>query len=313
MPLWEACACDCLSWRCSYLVWVVCLDSGRVEQRSYTPVVPDGDTPGFVSFLIKVYRSGVNPAFPKGGAVTQWLDGLSLGSKVRMEGPRGVIRCVVACAGHGACCSTQQCMNDACGWGTAGTRSPERCVLDHQTQRPCWKASPTSRWLLAAQASHQCFKSSTPSSAIRLTALCATSCSQTRCECATAGEMLDWHPPDVCGVAWRRVGVVSCGASSRIRISCCTTSCNGCAKLSDSTVGRAAFTCTTPLTSTCTCMMRLCAVQPTRFLPHQGQHIMGAPCAASRWLCDRRHDAGLSTCRKLHFRAVGVRSASDGG
>jgi NADPH-dependent ferric siderophore reductase len=62
--------------------------STKNHQRSYTPVTGD-DTPGSVTFVIKVYKAGVHPKFPEGGKMSQHLDSLKLGDTVEMRGPKG--------------------------------------------------------------------------------------------------------------------------------------------------------------------------------------------------------------------------------
>lgn len=62
--------------------------TGKRHQRSYTPVTGD-ETPGKVSFVIKVYKAGVHPKFPDGGKMSQHLDSLSIGDTIEMKGPKG--------------------------------------------------------------------------------------------------------------------------------------------------------------------------------------------------------------------------------
>lgn len=62
--------------------------STKNHQRSYTPTTGD-DTPGSVTFVIKVYKAGVHPKFPEGGKMSQHLDSLKLGDTVDMRGPKG--------------------------------------------------------------------------------------------------------------------------------------------------------------------------------------------------------------------------------
>ena len=66
------------------------LEDGTTKnhQRSYTPVTGD-DTPGSVTFVIKVYKAGVHPKFPAGGKMSQHLDSLKVGDTVDMRGPKG--------------------------------------------------------------------------------------------------------------------------------------------------------------------------------------------------------------------------------
>jgi cytochrome-b5 reductase len=61
---------------------------GKNHQRSYTPVTGD-ETPGSVSFVIKVYKAGVHPKFPEGGKMSQHIDSLSIGDTLDMKGPKG--------------------------------------------------------------------------------------------------------------------------------------------------------------------------------------------------------------------------------
>lgn len=62
--------------------------STKNHQRSYTPTTGD-DTPGTVTFVIKVYKAGVHPKFPEGGKMSQHLDSLKIGDTVDMRGPKG--------------------------------------------------------------------------------------------------------------------------------------------------------------------------------------------------------------------------------
>lgn len=62
--------------------------STKNHQRSYTPVTGD-DTPGSVTFVIKVYKAGVHPKFPEGGKMSQHLDSLEIGDVMDMRGPKG--------------------------------------------------------------------------------------------------------------------------------------------------------------------------------------------------------------------------------
>jgi len=63
-------------------------DDGKAVQRSYTPVTGD-ETPGEVTFVIKVYKAGVHPKFPEGGKMSQKLDSLKIGDTMDMKGPKG--------------------------------------------------------------------------------------------------------------------------------------------------------------------------------------------------------------------------------
>lgn len=61
---------------------------GKNHQRSYTPITGD-ETLGEVTFVIKVYKAGVHPKFPKGGVMSQHLDSLEIGDSIEMKGPKG--------------------------------------------------------------------------------------------------------------------------------------------------------------------------------------------------------------------------------
>ncbi|KAF1319037.1 Nitrate reductase [nadph], partial [Globisporangium splendens] len=64
--------------------------NGKTVVRAYTPISSNDDKDaGFVSFLIKVYFAGENPAYPEGGVFTQHLESLHLGSQIEMKGPIG--------------------------------------------------------------------------------------------------------------------------------------------------------------------------------------------------------------------------------
>ena len=54
--------------------------------RKYTPIT-DVLHKSYVDFVIKIYRKGVHPKFPKGGQMTQYLEALNIGDKVYMQGP----------------------------------------------------------------------------------------------------------------------------------------------------------------------------------------------------------------------------------
>jgi len=62
--------------------------STKNHQRSYTPTTGD-DTPGTVTFVIKVYKANVHPKFPEGGKMSQHLDSLNIGDTMLMRGPKG--------------------------------------------------------------------------------------------------------------------------------------------------------------------------------------------------------------------------------
>jgi len=62
--------------------------------RKYTPTTNDRDAVGFVDLVLKVYRrkglEGAVDRFPDGGKMSQYLDSLSIGSKVDVKGPVGL-------------------------------------------------------------------------------------------------------------------------------------------------------------------------------------------------------------------------------
>ncbi|KAL5963016.1 NADH-cytochrome b5 reductase 3 [Taenia solium] len=63
---------------------------GEDVKRPYTPVTLD-DYKGYVKFLIKAYRKNVNPNFPAGGKMTQYLESLDVGDAMEVSGPSGLI------------------------------------------------------------------------------------------------------------------------------------------------------------------------------------------------------------------------------
>lgn len=65
--------------------------NGESVIRSYTPVSLD-DELGFMDLVVKVYFRDVNPRFPEGGKLTQHLNNLQIGDKIRVRGPLGRIQ-----------------------------------------------------------------------------------------------------------------------------------------------------------------------------------------------------------------------------
>jgi len=59
--------------------------------RPYTPIGPvmAGENDGHVEFVIKIYFRNQNKAFPQGGLMTQYIEGLKIGDKLKMKGPAG--------------------------------------------------------------------------------------------------------------------------------------------------------------------------------------------------------------------------------
>lgn len=52
--------------------------NGRLVVRPYTPISSDDDK-GFVELLVKVYFRNVDPKYPDGGKMTQYLDEMNIG------------------------------------------------------------------------------------------------------------------------------------------------------------------------------------------------------------------------------------------
>ncbi|CAG04147.1 unnamed protein product [Tetraodon nigroviridis] len=64
--------------------------SGNLVVRPYTPVSSD-DNKGFVDLVVKVYFKDVNPKFPEGGKMSQYLESLKIGDTVDFRGPSGLL------------------------------------------------------------------------------------------------------------------------------------------------------------------------------------------------------------------------------
>jgi cytochrome-b5 reductase len=64
--------------------------SGKIQEvrRNYTPV-SRVDYRGTFELVVKIYRKDVHPAFPKGGLVSQYLESLNVGDKIKISGPKG--------------------------------------------------------------------------------------------------------------------------------------------------------------------------------------------------------------------------------
>lgn len=58
--------------------------------RAYTPT-SGVDEVGYFELVVKVYFKGVHPKFPNGGAMSQHLDSLPIGSDLDVKGPLGHI------------------------------------------------------------------------------------------------------------------------------------------------------------------------------------------------------------------------------
>jgi nitrate reductase (NAD(P)H) len=63
---------------------------GEQCTRAYTPTSGE-DAVGFFDLVVKIYRRGVDPEFPAGGKMSQFLDALSVGDAVAVQGQCGQI------------------------------------------------------------------------------------------------------------------------------------------------------------------------------------------------------------------------------
>ncbi|KAB5536983.1 hypothetical protein PHYPO_G00113540 [Pangasianodon hypophthalmus] len=63
---------------------------GDLIVRPYTPVSSDDDK-GFVDLVVKIYFKNVNPKFPEGGKMSQYLESLKLGDVINVRGPGGLL------------------------------------------------------------------------------------------------------------------------------------------------------------------------------------------------------------------------------
>jgi len=70
------------------------IGGGNLVVRPYTPVSPimESEDEGILEFVIKIYRAGANPHFQHGGLLTQYLEKIDIGTKLRVKGPEGHIR-----------------------------------------------------------------------------------------------------------------------------------------------------------------------------------------------------------------------------
>lgn len=71
-------------------IFVCAIVDDKLCMRAYTPTSPV-DMVGYVELLIKIYFKGENPKFPNGGAMSQYLESLSIGSTIDIKGPLGHI------------------------------------------------------------------------------------------------------------------------------------------------------------------------------------------------------------------------------
>lgn len=63
---------------------------GKLVVRPYTPVSSDDDL-GYVELMIKVYFRNVNPKYPEGGKMSQYLEHMKIGDTIDFRGPSGLI------------------------------------------------------------------------------------------------------------------------------------------------------------------------------------------------------------------------------
>lgn len=63
---------------------------GQLVIRPYTPVSSDDDK-GYMDLVIKVYFKNVNPKFPDGGKMSQYLNNMQLGDYIDVRGPSGLL------------------------------------------------------------------------------------------------------------------------------------------------------------------------------------------------------------------------------
>ncbi|XP_029018811.1 NADH-cytochrome b5 reductase 3 [Betta splendens] len=63
---------------------------GNLVVRPYTPVSSDDDK-GYVDLVVKIYFKGVNPKFPEGGKMSQYLESLKINDTIDFRGPSGLL------------------------------------------------------------------------------------------------------------------------------------------------------------------------------------------------------------------------------
>ncbi|XP_076304045.1 NADH-cytochrome b5 reductase 3 isoform X2 [Tachypleus tridentatus] len=63
---------------------------GNLCVRPYTPVSSDDDK-GYMDLVIKVYFKNVNPKYPDGGKMSQYLDNMNIGDLIDIRGPSGLL------------------------------------------------------------------------------------------------------------------------------------------------------------------------------------------------------------------------------
>ncbi|MBN3303678.1 NB5R3 reductase, partial [Amia calva] len=63
---------------------------GSLVVRPHTPVSSDDDK-GFVDLVVKIYYKNVNPKFPEGGKMSQYMESLRTGDTIDFRGPSGLL------------------------------------------------------------------------------------------------------------------------------------------------------------------------------------------------------------------------------
>lgn len=63
---------------------------GNLVVRPYTPVSSDDDK-GYVDLVVKIYFKDVNPKFPAGGKMSQYLESLKINDTIDFRGPSGLL------------------------------------------------------------------------------------------------------------------------------------------------------------------------------------------------------------------------------
>ncbi|KAG8451335.1 hypothetical protein GDO86_003519 [Hymenochirus boettgeri] len=71
-------------------VYLVATINGNLVVRPYTPISTD-DERGYVDLIVKIYFRGQHPNYPDGGKMSQYLENLSIGNIIEVQGPRGLL------------------------------------------------------------------------------------------------------------------------------------------------------------------------------------------------------------------------------
>ncbi|CAG5132060.1 unnamed protein product [Candidula unifasciata] len=66
---------------------------GQLVIRPYTPISSDDDR-GYMDLLVKIYFKNVNPKFPGGGKMSQYLESMEIGDYIDVKGPVGYLEYV---------------------------------------------------------------------------------------------------------------------------------------------------------------------------------------------------------------------------